>query len=121
MWFKKIKLALILNIELLIAFRALHVMTLPSAIMYHNLVDLKKSLHRYQKFDNVHSYNTRNNSNLVMPAHRLASTNKQLFTIRLFNSLPDRVRNLEIKKFKSEIKKNVLLNSYYDTDGMIFN
>ena len=65
----------------------------------------------------IHTINTRNKSNLFLPQTRLTKCQKGVYFagIKIFNYLLENVKKLSdnTKKFKSELKKLLLLGSFY--------
>ena len=65
----------------------------------------------------IHTINTRNKSNLFLPQTRLTKCQKGVYFagVKIFNHLPENVKKLSdnTKKFKSELKKLLLLGSFY--------
>lgn len=94
-------------------FVELGILSLYSLIVYQKLCYVKMNLHKYNLHVHQHDYNTRNRHNLIVPHHRLTQSDRMLTGIRMFNTLPINVRNLNLKQFKNHIKKMLKLNCLY--------
>ena len=101
-------------------FRKLSILTLPSAIIYYNLIYVKNNLDKFNTSMEYHDHLTRSRSNLVIPPHSLTYTNKTLIGIKLYNKLPRSVREAPLTKYKSVIKKHLIENAYYDINHFNF-
>jgi hypothetical protein len=68
----------------------------------------------------IHTKNTRNKSNLYVPQSRLTKYQKGAYFagIKIFNHLPENIKKLsgDINKFKKELKKFLLLGSFYSIE-----
>jgi hypothetical protein len=71
----------------------------------------------------IHTVNTRHSNNLHYPSCNLTAFQKgtYYFGIKIFNKLPSKIKDQahEIKKFRSAVKKFLLLNSFYSLDESI--
>lgn len=97
-------------------FQKLSILTLPSCIIYSHLVKIKEMLPTLLRNGDSHVYNTRGRNNLIIPQHRLAYTNKSMFGIHIFNSLPDDIQQAPLNIFQRKIKSHLLANAYYSID-----
>ncbi len=71
---------------------------------------------KFNTAQTLHSYETRNRSILNVDRHCLELYNKLPFQSakKLFNKLPKNIRNIKnIQIFKKELKRFLLLNSFY--------
>jgi hypothetical protein len=68
----------------------------------------------------VHSINTRNNSDFFQPLSQLTVYQKGplYMSIKVYNSLPQEIKNLSqnIKKFKSSLQRFLRQHSFYTLD-----
>jgi hypothetical protein len=68
----------------------------------------------------IHTKNTRNKFNLYVPQIRLAKYQKGVHFagIKIFNHLPQNIKKLssDTNKFKRELKKFLLLSSFYSIE-----
>ena len=73
-----------------------------------------KNLHCYDTNSDIHSINTRNRNNLVLPRCRLQKVMVLLSdeVCVFFNKVPADIRDLPLNKFKN-IVKNTLINKAY--------
>lgn len=101
-------------------FIAYKILTLPSAIIYCNLVYVREHLEQFSSMSEAHDYNTRHKMNLKIPQHRLSYTNKNFARLRLFNKLPLSLREAPLGKFKSTIKKHLLDRAYYEASDFTY-
>ena len=74
----------------------------------------------YQILSDIHTKNTRNKFNLFLPQTRLTKYKKGVYfaSTNIFNYLPENIKKLSdnTKKFKSELKKFLLLGSFYSIE-----
>jgi hypothetical protein len=68
----------------------------------------------------IHTKNTINKSNLFLPQTRLTKYKKGAYFagIKIFNHLPQKIKKLSdnTNKFRRELKKFLLLGSFYSTE-----
>ncbi len=87
------------------------IMSLFSMIVFEHLVKTKEDLANFTKFSEVHSYNTRGKDRIIIPNKKLKkSTN---LGISFFNHLPSKIRKLNLKEFKCELKTFLLDKCLY--------
>lgn len=84
---------------------------LPSLYIYNCLVQIKANLKYYFKINATRNYNTRINDNLYSEFLRLTTSRNgsNFFGIKFYNKLPNKVSSLPLCKFKSMIKKLLLI------------
>ena len=95
-------------------FIKLNILTLPSAIIYCNLIYIKEHIGNYTKNGNTHTYNTRTRNDIQIPNQRLELAKRKNLGITLFNSLPNSLKELPVKQFKNKLKNHLLANAYYN-------
>lgn len=77
---------------------------------------VKNRINEYPAQKDIHEHNTRNCKKLCVPQCRLTSTMSGPYqmSIKIFNKLPDTIKNISnINKFKLELKKMLLPKAYY--------
>jgi hypothetical protein len=71
----------------------------------------------------IHTKNTRNKFNLYVPQIRLTKYQKGVYFagIKFFNHLPQKIKKLssDTNKFKRELKKFLLLGSFYSIEEFL--
>lgn len=95
-------------------FKQLGILTLPCILLLNLLVYAKTELNT-NTLNSHHMYNTRNGTTLEIPLHRLAKYKQspKYLAIKVYNHLPDRYKNLQLKCFKLELKKILINKCYY--------
>lgn len=96
-------------------FKELGVLPLPCILIYHLLLYAKSELSSFNTLNNNHSYNTRNNLTLEVPAHNLVIYEKSpnYLAVTVYNKLPNSYKLLKLSKYKASIKHLLLEKSYY--------
>lgn len=86
-------------------FKNLKILTFPSLYIVECLMYIKNT--NMVKRGEIHTFNTRQQKLLCVPYHRLSRTREgpNYWSQKLFNSLPEDIRDLEKSAFKREIKK----------------
>lgn len=92
-------------------FVQLRVLTLYSLYIFHLLCFVHGNLELFNINADFHSYNTRNKDCLRVQQYRYSSSQKNwfYFSIKLYNSLPTRIKSLPNSEFKQTMK-NVLID-----------
>lgn len=98
------------------AFKNLNLLTLPCAYILQCLLHIKENLSKYSTHEDIHSYSTRNKTNVQLNFSRLTKTRNgtSYYAIKFFNVLPNTVQALDCKRFKFVIKRFLLENAFYD-------
>lgn len=91
----------------------LNIMPLPSLYIYHTLLEIHSNKTTFKIQSDLHSHNTRHASDIRIPRFRLTRSKNNYLNINLYNRLPQRTKQLEIRNFKSEIKNIMLRNCFY--------
>ena len=94
-------------------FLKLNIMSLYSLIIYHNLIYTKNNIGNFPVHSNVHTYDTRNQNKIIQPHTRLHKST--VLGIRLYNSLPVDIRQMNKHLFKKTLKKMITENCLYST------
>ncbi|XP_054284013.1 uncharacterized protein LOC129000943 [Macrosteles quadrilineatus] len=91
------------------------VLTVFSQYILDILVLLKDKVGLFGRREEVHTHNTRRAPDLDMPRCRLAQTMRSYprSAIRVFNTLPKRVRDMDLPDFKREIREGLLNRPLY--------
>ena len=77
-------------------------MTLPSCIIYSNLIYIKEHIEKYSRNGDNHNYLTRNRDDIQLPQQRLTYTRSINFGILLLNSLPTSLKDIPLGLFKKK-------------------
>lgn len=102
-------------------FRDLGLLTLPSLFVLRCLVYVRENIGMYVKRAEIHNYNTRFASDLVVPFHRLSATRSatQYYGPLIFNLLPVNVAELPVRRFSVILKKFLISKAYYSVQECI--
>lgn len=88
------------------AFRTIGILTFPSVYVLQSLLYIKQAKN-LTTYEDTHSHNTRNKSNII-PAHcRLGrcQNRPEYKAVNFYNKLPMKIRELPLTNFKSTLKK----------------
>lgn len=99
-------------------FVELGILTLPSMFVLACLLYVKENIDDYQICTNIHSYPTRNCSNIYIRKCKYSRTTNSFvyISVQLFNSLPQEVKNLSISVFARKVKATLRANPLYSVD-----
>jgi hypothetical protein len=100
-------------------FRRLNILPLYSQYILFLLLFVVKNVHLFRRNSTIHSFNTRQCSELYLPPVRLTKVQKGVyhFGVTVFKGLPFRIKDLsgDLKKFTFSLKVSlgrfILLNS----------
>lgn len=83
-------------------------------IIHENKLKLKKN-------NETHEYNTRHKEDLKLPFHRLTTTQKysDLWGVKVYNRLPDKMKNLPTRPFSNKLKSVLLRNAFYSMNEFL--
>ena len=98
-------------------FKQLKIMTLPAMHIYECLKYVHGRRNEYTKHADIHDHNTRGRDALVLPVVRLTRTVNcgEALAVKLYNALPGRFKEMNILKFKMEIKTELVEAAIYST------
>lgn len=93
------------------------ILTVINVYIFHCLVNLKKDENSFKLREDVHTYNTRNKSQVDLPQFRLQSTAKShsVSGIKFFNNLHCESRSLPLNIFKRKLSVWLSANPFYST------
>lgn len=96
-------------------FIELKILTFPCLFILECLMYVKNNSERYLMHNNVHNYETRNNSSIYLEYHRVyrSRTSISYFGPKFFNLLPSHIKNLQPKIFKNKTKEYLLNKCFY--------
>ena len=99
-------------------FASLGILTFPSVYILECLLYLKKNEQQYKSNGDVHFYHTRYRDDLVTGYCRLrrCQDGPRSLAIKFFNRLPNNVRSLPLKRFKTRVREFLIENSFYSFD-----
>ncbi|KAK9882196.1 hypothetical protein WA026_019708 [Henosepilachna vigintioctopunctata] len=97
-------------------FMAHRILTLSSIYLYKCLVYVKENQTKFPCLTESHNYDTRNSNVLFVPEHDTARYEKSpsYQCIKLFNHLPNEIKNLRGVRFKKIVKEVLLKKAYYN-------
>ena len=100
-------------------FKKLNILPLHSQYILSLLLFVVKNINMFKYNSMIHSFNTKQCSDLYQPLANLTKVQKGAYHsgIKAFNCLSIRIKNLsgDIKKFKSALKGFLLEGSFYST------
>jgi len=98
-------------------FKRLSILPLHSQYIWSLSLFIVKNMDKFKSNSEIHSINTRHGSDLSLPTARLSKYQKGAYFsgIQVFNRLPQSIKCLSsnVNKFKSSLKKFLLLSSFY--------
>lgn len=98
-------------------FKELHILTIPSIYIYELVIFVKQNLNKFLCNSYYHDYGTRKKNELSIPVHTLSvfERSPRYMGIKLYNKLPQKIKELDnLRIFKNEVKKLLLNNVYYN-------
>ena len=102
-------------------FIELKILTFPSIYILQCLLLVKANINLYRRNDQTHSHNTRNKQNLVINYNRTdkARDGANYYGIKFYNVLPDRVKALNLLKFKSVVQECLITRAFYSLEEFL--
>jgi hypothetical protein len=101
-------------------FKKLYIFPLQSQYMLSLALFVIKNMEIFTPNSDIHTKNTRNKSNFFLPQTRLTKYHKGVYFagIEIFNHLPPKIKTLSdnTNTFKRELKKFLLLGSFYSIE-----
>lgn len=99
-------------------FKKLNLLTLPCMYIYEICVFTKANLKSFQKKNETCKFTTRYPNRLVIPksSTTLFQKNVSYMSVRVFNKLPDILKDLPLKKFKFTLNKLLCDKCFYSID-----
>jgi hypothetical protein len=101
-------------------FKKLNILPLHSQYILSLLLFVVNNKNEFRYNSDVHSINSRHRSDLFPPITSLSKYHKGVYYsgIKIFNHLPQYMKHISCdpRKFKSALKKFLLLNSFYSLD-----
>ena len=100
-------------------FKKLGILTIPSIYILELVLYIKNNIADFAKNNYVHSYNTRCQNSLRIPAHHSATfeNSPSYIGIKLYNKLPSFLQNiLNCKKFKKDVINYLKLECFYSVE-----
>jgi hypothetical protein len=97
-------------------FKKLDLLTLPAFFILKCATFKKKHPEYYIQNDNIHDYNTRNRKKTVVIKHKsgLLEKSPHYMTAKVYDFLPNRIRNIEsYVSFKNQLKALLITKEYY--------
>ena len=97
------------------------ILTIPCLYIYKCLIYVKENIRQFQRMEEIHSYDTRFRSQLLVPYHRLTTSQRTIGYqgIKMFNSLKDDLKSLPTERYKIALKKILLDNAFYSIDEFV--
>lgn len=97
-------------------YKDMQVLTVPSLYIYESAVFVKQHQHYFESNKTTHSYKTRNKKDFYIPTSSVPTTRKGVFNslMRVYNSIPNDIKSLQLNSFKAKLKKLLLNETIYD-------
>lgn len=102
-------------------FTRLNIMTVPCLFIFQCLLYVKNNLSNFSLNSDVHSYNTRNCDNLRTDYCAYTKTLNSFNSIsaKLYNKLPSKIKNLEMKCYKQKLRHYLIQNCFYSVNEFL--
>lgn len=102
-------------------FKELGILTLPSVFIMECLIYAHKDQQLYPKNCDLHNHDTRQKKNLHLTYCRTKSENTgtKFWAIRLYNKLPNKLKELPLNIFKSTVHNILIENVYYNLEDFL--
>lgn len=97
-------------------FIKLGIMPLPSLFIYYSLIGIHKDVSNFSTHSDYHDYNTRTGGLLKNPRYRLTLSTKNSPNLKLYNHLPEQIKQLNLLSFKHKVKQFILQYCFYSND-----
>ena len=100
------------------SFKKMKLLTVPAIFVYFSILDIRRT-EEGERFQDVHSYNTRNKTDFVLEKFRGAFAKKSpMFTEkRLYNMLPRSIKDIKsYNQFKCTLKEHLIMKCPYSVD-----
>lgn len=97
-------------------FKEQGILTIYNMYIYQCLCHIRKNITSYIKCKEVHTHNTRNANDFLIPSYRLSQVGKGplITSIKLYNHLPSRFKHQSsLNQFKSKVKTFLKENCFY--------
>lgn len=101
-------------------FQRLGILTVYAQYIFNSLVFVKVNLTSFGKRQDVHSYNTRRAGDINLPHSRLSRNHCSfpLVAMKLFNNLPNNIKQLDITKFKTTVHSRLISRPIYSVSEL---
>lgn len=98
-------------------FRREDILTIPSVYILNYVDHIHRHAQSYQRNSYVHGYSTKNRDALKIPFHRLEKTqrNTDFLGVKLYNKLPNELKQKSPRTFKTHVKSLLLRHSFYSS------
>ena len=100
------------------AFKSIKVLTLPSIYILENLLYVKTNLDLFTTHSDLHDYETRQRDHFVPVYPRLerCRDGPGCLAVKLYNKVPNVIKDLPKNCFKSKMKLTLLENAFYSVN-----
>lgn len=102
-------------------FVGLGILTFPSVYIYELMLYAKKNLNKFPTNNNYHAYSTRGGAELQTPYRRLTKSQRgvNFLAPKYYNKLPAELRNMDMTKFRVQLKRLLVSKAYYSYDEFL--
>jgi hypothetical protein len=102
-------------------FKELRILTLPCTYIYECLLYARKNMMETPLNSELHEYNTRHGNTVRPIKHRLTKMSKSfvVLSVRLYNKLPQQIREATNESFRKVVKTYLLDRAFYNLHEFI--
>ena len=102
-------------------FKSNKLITIPSAYILACIIYVHSNRHKYRLRQDIHNYDTRTKSQIDEPMHRISKTQSSTFhvALKLYNSLPEEVKNRNMREVKAIVKRMLVENAFYSIEEFL--
>ncbi|CAH1115749.1 unnamed protein product [Psylliodes chrysocephalus] len=102
-------------------FHKYRILPLPCVYVLESLVFIHKNIKNLKTHSDIHSYNTRNGQNLIVPFSRIRSTQVNKIDLNLYNKFicihnDNTIKSMSINSFKKLAKNFLLKHCFYSVN-----
>lgn len=97
------------------------ILTIPSVYILGCIEYAHHNINKYTKHEEIHNFNTRNRSLLMLPRHRINLTTAaaDYWAAKLYNKLPRNMRNKSPTQLKRILKNHLIHHSFYSLEEFL--
>lgn len=95
-------------------FNELQLLTLPSIYIQEVSLFVKSHMHLFKKKKDQVNFNFRYPNRLILPLSRTVARSKNMYhmCIKIYNNLPNDLKNLTLSRFKGQLQKWLIKNCF---------
>lgn len=102
-------------------FSQFRVLPFPCIFILNCLTYIHTNISKYKKCSDFHGYGTRHTDTIALPRHRTAKyeSSPRYIGIKLYNHLPSRLKSMNGRSFKREVKSMLINGCYYSVEEFL--